>query len=86
MFCLTSNLHVMVQIVPFKVRFTGRTKNLEREVCADDTHTAKAITSHSSNVDDVIWYFQYLGYDNSVSFILLLLTMMINLILDYSCH
>lgn len=69
MFCLTSNLHVMVQIVPFKVRFSCRTKNLEREVCADDTHPTKAITSHSSNVDDVIWYFQFFSYDNSVTFV-----------------
>uniref|UniRef100_A0A3Q7I5R1 HORMA domain-containing protein n=1 Tax=Solanum lycopersicum TaxID=4081 RepID=A0A3Q7I5R1_SOLLC len=44
------------KIVPFKVRFSCRTKNLEREVCADDTHPTKAITSHSSNVDDVIWF------------------------------
>lgn len=46
------------KIVPFKVRFSCRTKNLEGEVCADDTHAAKAITSHSSNVDDddVIWF------------------------------
>ncbi|XP_060181375.1 uncharacterized protein LOC132610992 isoform X1 [Lycium barbarum] len=44
------------KIVPFKVRFSCRAKNLEREACADDTHTAKAITSHSSNVDDVIWF------------------------------
>ncbi|KAK4357370.1 hypothetical protein RND71_022980 [Anisodus tanguticus] len=44
------------KIVPFKVRFSCRTKNLEREACADDTHTAKAIASDSSNVDDVIWF------------------------------
>lgn len=44
------------KIVPFKVRFSCRSKNLEREVCADDTRAAKAIKSHSSNDDDVIWF------------------------------
>ncbi|KAK4731930.1 hypothetical protein R3W88_024918 [Solanum pinnatisectum] len=44
------------KIVPFKVQFSCRTKNLEREACADDTHPTKAITSNSSIVDDVIWF------------------------------
>lgn len=86
MFCLRSNLHVMVQVMPFKVWFSCRTKIFEKEACADDAHAAKATTSHSSDVDDIIWYIQFSGYDNSVFFTPFLLTMMINLFLVYSCH
>lgn len=61
---------MVVQIVPLKLRFSCRSKNLEREACADDAQTAKAITSHSSKLEDVIWYFQFSVHDNSISFIL----------------
>ncbi|XP_016469250.1 uncharacterized protein LOC107791668 [Nicotiana tabacum] len=44
------------KIVPLKLRFSCRSKNLEREACADDAQTAKAITSHSSKLEDVIWF------------------------------
>ncbi|KAF3618182.1 putative preprotein translocase subunit SCY2, chloroplastic-like isoform X1 [Capsicum annuum] len=44
------------KVMPFKVWFSCRTKIFEKEACADDAHAAKATTSHSSDVDDIIWF------------------------------